>query len=93
MEVGLVVDGCLDGWYYRVVIFIVIGFFNLCCWDVVWFKDVILMCGVESKFYGIKDFWVDYIVIECQVWLVLYCGIGVIYISFVVEVFMDELVE
>lgn len=56
-------------------------------------KDVIFMWGVESKFYGIKDFCVDYMIMDCYVCFVFYWGIGVVYIVFVVEVFMDELVE
>ncbi|WP_147113276.1 xanthine dehydrogenase family protein molybdopterin-binding subunit [Tateyamaria sp. syn59] len=91
LEAGLTVDGQLDGWYHKVATPSVIGFFNPLRWDAVRPNDVISMRGAESKFYGIKDFRADHIIMDRHARLSPYRGIGASYTAFAAEAFMDEL--
>lgn len=93
LEAGLTSDGKLDGWYHRVATPTVIGFFNPVRWGAVRPNDVISMRGAESKFYGIKDFRADHMIMERHARLAPYRGIGAAYTAFAAEAFMDELAE
>lgn len=93
LEAGLTADGKLDGWYHKVATPSVIGFFNPLRWEAVKPNDVISMRGAESKFYGIKDFRADHIIMERHARLAPYRGIGASYTAFAAEAFMDELAE
>lgn len=93
IEAGLTADGKLDGWYHKVATPTVIGFFNPLRWDAVAPNDVISMRGAESKFYGIKDFRADHLIMERHARLAPYRGIGASYTAFAAECFMDELAE
>lgn len=93
LEAGLTADGKLDGWYHKVATPSVIGFFNPLRWEVAQPNDVISMRGAESKFYGIKDFRADHLIMERHARLSPYRGIGAAYTAFAAEAFMDELAE
>lgn len=93
LDAGLTADGKLDGWYHKVATPSVIGFFNPLRWEAVQPNDVISMRGAESKFYGIKDFRADHLVMERHARLSPYRGIGASYTAFAAEAFMDELAE
>ncbi len=93
LEAGLTSDGKLDGWYHKVATPAVIAFFNPVRWEAAQPNDVISMRGAESKFYGIKDFRADHIIMERHARLSPYRGIGASYTAFAAEAFMDELAE
>ena len=93
IEAGLTADGKLDGWYHKVATPSVIGFFNPLRWEVAQPNDVISMRGAESKFYGIKDFRADHLIMDRHARLAPYRGIGASYTAFAAECFMDELAE
>ncbi|KIC43537.1 isoquinoline 1-oxidoreductase [Ruegeria sp. ANG-S4] len=93
LEAGLTAEGKLDGWYHKVATPTVIGFFNPLRWDAVNPNDVISMRGAESKFYGIKDFRADHLIMDRHARLAPYRGIGASYTAFSAECFMDELAE
>ena len=93
IEAGLTTDGKLDGWYHKVATPAVIAFFNPVRWEAAQPNDVISMRGAESKFYGIKDFRADHIIMTRHARLAPYRGIGASYTAFAAECFMDELSE
>jgi isoquinoline 1-oxidoreductase beta subunit len=91
LEAGLTETGQLDGWYHKVATPAVISFFNPRRWEDAKPNDVISMRGAESKFYGIKDFRADHLIMERHARLSPYRGIGASYTAFAAEAFMDEL--
>jgi len=93
IEAGLTADGKLNGWYHKVATPSVIGFFNPLRWEVAQPNDVISMRGAESKFYGIRDFRADHMIMDRHARLAPYRGIGASYTAFAADCFMDELAE
>lgn len=91
-DVGLIVDGKLVGWCYWIVgqlIFVGMLF------EVFMVKngiDVMLVEGVVNLFYVVLNVLVEFIIIQVGLFVLWWCVVGSLYMVYVVEVFIDEVV-